>query len=597
MRQVAGRIRDEDVAEVRRRANLVEVAGEYMHLKRAGRQFRALCPFHAEKTPSLYVDPTKNLYLCHGCREGGDVFTLVMKLESLSFVETVERLARRTGVDLRYEQLSPSERGAHRRRMRLVEAHAEAVDHYHGALMSSPEAADARRYLSKERGFTKETVEAFRVGWSPAKRDALCAHLRARGFTEEEVVQAGLGVRAEGGMGDRFRGRVMFPVYDVTGQPVAFGARRLGEGDGPKYLNSAESPIYKKGNLLYGLSLAKGEVVRSGRALVVEGYTDVIALHQAGIREAVATCGTALGLEHLRTLQRFTQQVILSLDADEAGGAAAERTYDQLIGDAQRMGLQVKVVLMPAGDDPADSVASAGADGFRALVERAVPLVEFVLRREAARHQVGDPEVRSRALAAAVRILARTEKQEVRDEYVRRLSGWIKVDPNIIAYELDRVLRTGVAPRAIGDSVVKRSSAQVRREREALKLAIQHPPIVKPYAQDVTEDTFSVPAHRAIWRALASGADPAVAGDALRDDDRAAYIALAVEPAVGEVSDRLAQDVFVRLKEFVLARRIDDLKDRLQRLNPVESTEEYDSRFSELMELEGARRRLSGEGT
>ncbi|TMK53295.1 MAG: DNA primase, partial [Actinobacteria bacterium] len=404
--RTAGRIRDADLEEVRRRANLIDVASEYMQVKRAGRLYKALCPFHAEKTPSFSLDPAKGLWHCFGCGEGGDTIRLIEKIENLSFVEAIERLAQMTGVDLHYEQLSDADRAAHRRRARLVDAHREAAAYYHETLKRASEASDARAYLLQQRGFTKETLELFQVGFSLPKWDALVTHLKGKGFSEQEIADAGLGARRQdGGLVDRFRGRVMFPIHDLTGDPVAFGARKMGTEDGPKYLNSAESPIYKKSQVLYALNRAKGEIVKTGRGLIVEGYTDVIALHQAGIQTAVATCGTALGLEHLRALQRFTQDVVLSLDADEAGGLAAERTYDQMIGDAQQMGVTLRVVVMPPGDDPADSVAKTGAEGFHALVEKAVPLLEFVLKREAARYSVGDAEVQARALTSGLRLL------------------------------------------------------------------------------------------------------------------------------------------------------------------------------------------------
>ena len=592
-----GRIRDADLEEVRRRASIVEVASDYMQVKRAGRLFKALCPFHQEKTPSFSIDPAKNLYHCFGCGEGGDVIRLVEKLENLTFVETIERLARRVGVDIRYEQLSAIDRAAQKRRFRLIDAHRAAVEHYHRALLEAPDAADARAYL-KGRGFDRVVAEEFQIGFSVPRWEDLSGALRAQGFNEQELVDAGLASRTqEGRIVDRFRGRIMFPIFDITGDPVAFGARRLREDDeGPKYLNSAESPIYSKAKVLYGLHWAKNEIVKGARALLVEGYTDVIALHRAGIKEAVATCGTALGLEHLRTLQRFTQHVVLSLDSDEAGGKAAERTYDQLIGDAQAMGLQVQVVLMTPGDDPADAVARDGAEAFRGLIDGAVPLLEFVLQREAQRYKVGDPEVRARALASGLRILARTESGVVRNEYARRLSDWIRVDPNIIHVELERVLRSGAPPTATSAAVLKRSSAQVRLEREAMKVAIQHPTMVKQLLEDVAPDTFSVPTHRAIWTALTGGADPDALADVLDGEAAAVYRELAVGEIAGEATERLVEDIFRRLKEFVVTRQTEDLKAQLQRLNPTTDPDGYEALFADLIELEKQKRRLSEEG-
>jgi DNA primase len=604
--RTAGRIRDTDLEEVRRRANLIEVASEYMQVKRAGRLYKALCPFHAEKTPSFSLDPAKGLYFCFGCHEGGDVIKLVEKLENLSFVEAIERLAQMTGVDLQYEQLSAGDRAAHRRRARLVDAHREAATYYHETLKRASEASDARTYLLQQRGFTKETLEEFQVGFSLSKWDALVNHLKGKGFSEEEIADAGLGARRQdGGLVDRFRGRVMFPIHDLTGDPVAFGARKMGTEDGPKYLNSAESPIYKKSQVLYALNRAKGEIVKTGRGLIVEGYTDVIALHQAGIQTAVATCGTALGLEHLRGLQRFTQDVVLSLDADEAGGLAAERTYDQMVGDAQQMGITLRVVVMPPGDDPADSVAKAGADGFLALVDGAVPLLEFVLKREAGRYSVGDAEVQARALRSSLRLLAKTENPVVRNEAARRLSGWIGVDPSIVFVELEKVMTTGTTSRSSTGTILRRASGQVRREQEALRLALQQQRVVKARMEEVSTDFFSVPDHKVIWTALQKGTDPALLPETL-EDERTRNIAtqLAVEPIPldGEQTDavieRYAIDVFTRLKEFVLSREIEQLTPQLQRLNPLESPKEHDELFAKLLELQKQKRELTqmGEG-
>jgi len=585
------RIRDEDIEEVRRRVNLVEVASDYMQVKRAGRLFKALCPFHNEKSPSLSLDPAKGLYHCFGCGEGGDAIRLVEKLENTSFVETIELLARRTGVELRYAESSPGDRAAHKRRLRLIDAHRQAAAFFHRFLMESAEAKAARQYLAG-RGFSKETAERFQVGMAPPGWDALVAHLRAARFRDQELLDAGLASkRQDGGLIDRFRGRVTFPIFDVKGDPVAFGARLMEGGDGPKYLNSAESPVYHKASILYGLNWAKGPVVKQGRALLVEGYTDVIALHAAGIEYAVATCGTALGLEHLRGLQRFCQEAILSLDADEAGANAAERTYDNLVGDAQSLGMALKVVLMPQGDDPADHVARTGAEAFTALVDGAVPLLAFVLRREAARYNVGDPEVRARALASVIRLLAKTDKEVVRVEYARRVSDWIRVDPNIVYLELDKAVRSGRPPSTVGAPMLKRSSGQVRLEREAVKIGLQHPELIGEGAVD--PDHFSVPTHRAIWTALRSGADPRNLGDALDEAGRRTLTELSLQPPEGVVDEALVEEVFRRLREFALTRRIDDLKPRLQALNPTTQPQEYDRMFTQLIELERDKRALS----
>lgn len=586
-----GRIRDEDIEEVRRRASIVDIASEYMQVRRAGRLFKALCPFHNEKSPSLSIDPAKSLFHCFGCGEGGDVITLVRKIENLSFVEAIESLARRTGVQLRYEQMSAGDRKAFQRRMRLVDAHRIAADLYHEIFMG-PAGVDVREYW-KGRGLNKQSAETWRIGLSVGARDVAVRDLTARGFSEQDVLDAGLALKQEGGgIVDRFRGRLMFPIFDLTGDPVAFGARRL-EGDGPKYLNSAESPIYKKAHLLYGLNRAKGDIVKGSRVLIVEGYTDVIALHQAGFAEAVATCGTALGEAHLDVLRRFTPNIVISLDPDEAGARAADRTFEELSQRVEPLGVDLRLLVMPPGQDPADSVVSLGADGFRERADGAIPLLEFVLRREADRYSVGTPEDQAKALAACVRLLAKTERQSLVDEYVRRLADWIHVDAPIIYYELERMRKTGAPPRAIGEQVLKRSSGQVKIEKEVLKLAIQHAPMMKEHAGEIDAEHFSIPSHREIWAVLSNGDDPE---SVLEDPARRVYFELAVQPPEGEVTERLVRDFFARLQGSVLGRRIEEKKARLQRLNPEATPEEYHSLFAELVDLEAAKRRLGEEG-
>jgi DNA primase len=586
---LSGRIRDSDVEEVRRRASLIDVAAEYMQVKKAGRQFKALCPFHTEKTPSFMLDPAKGFYFCHGCGEGGDAIKLVMKLEALSFAEAIERLAQKCGVTLRYEK--GGDAGVDQKRKRLVDAHRLAAEHYHGLLMTSRDAEPARAYL-KGRGFKKATVEEFLVGFALQSWDDLVKVLTRKGFSEAELIEAGLAQRSQRGtIIDVFRGRVMFPVHDLTGRPVAFGARRLDEKSdrGPKYLNSAESPIYKKGTVLYALNVAKAEVVRAGRALIVEGYTDVIALHQSGAREAVATCGTALGLEHFRLLRRFTETVVLAFDSDAAGKAAAERAFAHV----QEAGVDARVLVLPNEQDPADLVLEQGeraGAAVRALAEGALPIVEYRLEREIAHFDVGRPEQQTRALRAAVPILL-----SVRDEIVRRkYAGWVsertRIDANQVFVLLDRAERTGRAEVAPGD--LKRVSGRVKVEREALKIALQFPAVGG--AQVAEPDDFTVPAHRRIWAAMADGErEPNVLSARLKDDsDRQTLTRLAMEPPEGAgVTERMAEEIFARLKEFSLARKIDELKATLQKLNPITQKQEYHELYGRLISLEGERRR------
>src|SRR6266540_3159712 len=371
---VAGRIRDESIAEVRAATDIVALVGEYVALRPAGgTRMKGLCPFHQEKTPSFTVDSTRAHYHCFGCSEGGDAIDFLQKQETLSFTEAVERLAQRAGIELRYEGRSAGERGSLGRKSRLVAAHAEAVEFYHRTLLESPDARPARDYL-RSRGFDRSTAERFRLGWAPASSwEALVNHLRGKGFRPEELTEAGLARTGSRGLRDAFHARVLFPIFDVAGDPVAFGGRLLSDATGqPKYVNTSETPVWFKGRVLYALNWAKAPIVQAGFAVVVEGYTDVIACHRAGVPQAVATCGTALRADHFKLLSRFTERVILAFDADTAGSKAAERGIGELVA-APEASLSAHVLTMPPGLDPADFVGQRGGDAFRELLAKAPP--------------------------------------------------------------------------------------------------------------------------------------------------------------------------------------------------------------------------------
>ncbi|MEI6365085.1 MAG: DNA primase, partial [Actinomycetes bacterium] len=302
---MAGRIRDEDVALVRERSKVDEVVGEYVTLKRAGgASLKGLCPFHDEKSPSFNVNAARGYWHCFGCGEGGDVISFIIKMDHLSFAEAVEKLAHRSGVQLRYEESGTAPNRQKGERTRLVEAHAEAEKFYQ-AQLATDQAKTGRDFLT-ERGFDAQAAASFGVGYSPQGWDGLITHLRAKGFQDREILTAGLAVEGQRGLYDRFRGRLMWPIRDLAGDTVGFGARKLYDDDqGPKYLNTPETPIYKKSQVLYGLDVAKRDVARSRQAVVVEGYTDVMACHLAGVTTAVATCGTAFGSEHIKVLRRL----------------------------------------------------------------------------------------------------------------------------------------------------------------------------------------------------------------------------------------------------------------------------------------------------
>ena len=357
---MAGRIRDEDVAAVNERTDIVKLVSGYLTLKKAGHdRFVGLCPFHTEKTPSFGVSPSKGLYHCFGCGKGGDAIGFLRDVEHLEFAEAVERLAKEVGVALRYEGDTPAERRVASKRQALVRANEAAFELYHRTLLEAKEGEEARRYL-ETRGIDREVAAEFEIGYAPAYPDFLLRRL-VKSLSAELLVEAGLALKdQEGNVRDRFRRRITFPVHDLSGKAVGIGARILpgGREDGPKYLNSPETPVYRKAEVLYNLQRAKASATRSGEVFLVEGYTDVIAMVRAGVPNTVATCGTALGEGHFRLASRFAQRMVLAFDSDDAGARAAERAFEFV----ERFPVQPVVLILPEGLDPADFVDQHGGE-------------------------------------------------------------------------------------------------------------------------------------------------------------------------------------------------------------------------------------------
>jgi DNA primase len=600
---VAGRIRDESIAELRQATDVVALVGEYVTLRPGGgSRMKGLCPFHQEKTPSFTVDAGRQLFHCFGCGVGGDAIDFLMRQESLSFTEAVERLARRAGIELAYEGRSAGERGSLGRKSRLVAAHAAAVDFYHRLLLDSPDARPARAYLSG-RGFDRAVAERFRLGWAPAGSwEALVDHLRGKGFRPEELIEAGLARPGGRGLRDAFHARVLFPIFDVGGDPVAFGGRALEDGRGPKYLNTAETPVWHKGRALYALNWAKAPIVQAGHAVVVEGYTDVLACHQAGVPQTVATCGTALRAEHFKLLSRFTGRVVLAFDADQAGGRAAERGVGELVATPEAS-LSAHVLVMPAGLDPADFVARHGGAALRELVDTAQPLVRWWLDQKLAGYDLRHPEGKARAAHELVPVLRSVPDALQRTEYARSVVQRLHLDE---AEYLAMVAGQRARAPAAAKAPPRSRSPQARVECEALKFALQHPEWSGEAAARWGSDWFTTPATAASFAALAKAGGPDVAFEAVleaaaTDADRRFLRGLAVEAFAAEENRAYADEVFRRLEEFRLTRVIDLLKGSLQRMNPVERPDEYTRSFEELIALEARRRALreprsAGEG-
>lgn len=575
----------QDIDRVREATDLVELAQEVTKVKRSGRSVMAVCPFHSEKTPSLSVDPARGLYHCFGCGKSGDVYRWVEETQGLDFAGSVEFLARRAGI-----VLTPDPDAARRRdrREELVVAVEAAIVFYNDRLRSGDDAGGARGYL-RSRGYGGDVVERFRLGYSPEKWDDLVRHLRDQDVKDEVMIRAGLASRSrKGSLIDRFRGRIMFPIYDLRGDGVGFGARVL-EGDGPKYLNSPETPIYHKSRLLYGLNWAKSAIVRTDQSVVVEGYTDVIAFHLAEKPVAVATCGTALGEEHLDLLRRFSERVVLAFDADEAGAGAALRGFERSVpGD-----LDLRVALLPLGRDPADLVHSGEVESLEKAVTDSTPLLQFRIEKELARFELSEPEARGRAVRAAAALIALHPDPVVRHEYAVLVSRLTGVDISMVERAIGRPGRA--APAAADASEEEPLSGVDKAERELLRLVLANASSLQHH--ELGPDLFARAEHRQAYElvgpaiaALAPGESPDLGAVIGSDDSQTALmlrrLALEERP-LGDVAELLS-----RLELAGVERRIDLLRSELQGVDPDTDAERYSDVFAQLIALEKERRDL-----
>ena len=601
---MSGRIRDVDVTYVRDHSPIDEVVGEYVQLKGAGGgQKKGLCPFHDEKTPSFHVTPSRGYFHCFGCQTGGDVIAFVMKMDHLTFTETIERLAERIGYQLTYEQGSGGTKAPAGQRSRLIAAHAAAVTFYREQLQL-PEAGHARDLLMK-RGFDRAACDDFEVGYSPDQWDALTKFLRGQGFTIEELMLAGLAKEGQKGPIDRFRNRLMWPIRDISGDVVGFGARKLAsdeEDQGPKYLNTPETPIYKKSQVLYGLDRAKKEIAKKRQAVIVEGYTDVMAAHLAGITTAVATCGTAFGDEHIRILRRllmdddaFRGEVIFTFDGDAAGQKAALRAF----GDDQKFVTQTFVAVEPSGMDPCELRQHHGDAAVRDLIARRVPLFEFAIKSAIKQYDLTNADGRVSALNAAAPLIGKIRDTSLRPEYARSLAGWLGMEVEVVSAA---VKKSATQPTATASEIPASSNwrpdpnePRLALEREVLKARLQMPALVRQW-RDIEKNAFSHPAYVKLREFIDAQADlESVAIDAAESEELKSFITeLTVEPirADGEISDRYVTSITARLNEVALSRSIAEVKSSLQRLNPVENESEYNAIFTQLVEMESKRRAL-----
>jgi DNA primase len=633
---MAGRISDRDIAAIRERVRIDEVVGDYVQLRRAGADsLKGLCPFHDEKSPSFHVRPNHGHFHCFGCGEGGDVYAFVQKIEHVSFVEAVEVLADRIGYTISYTGAATSVQRDRGSRSRLIAANAEAQAFYAAAL-ESPEAQPARKYLT-ERNFDGDAARHFGCGFAPSGWDSLTKHLLRKGFEFKELETAGLSREGRRSPIDRFHRRLLWPIRSSAGEVIGFGARRLFDDDPmeAKYVNTPETLLYKKSSVLFGIDLAKRDIAKGHQAVVVEGYTDVMAMHLAGVTTAVASCGTAFGDEHLAMLRRlmmddnfFRGELIYVFDGDEAGRAAALKAF----GGEQHLAGQSFVAVAADGMDPCDLRLASGDGALRDLVARRTPLFEFAIRAALSEVDLDSAEGRVAALRRCVPMVAQIKDPTLRDEYGRQLAGWVGWSD--VAQVVGRVREEAKNPTSQSRAKPRRTAAAqadagapeftalrpdprdptLWPQREALKSALQYPALAGPVFDALTVESFTHPGYAAVCTAVeaAGGTGTGIGGaewlDAVRQKApspaAAALISeLGVESMRVDDDDKLPRyisGVLARLQEVWVGRQIAEVKSKLQRMSPVEQGDEYHALFGDLVALEAYRgsllQQVSGDG-
>lgn len=649
---MAGLIKREDIDEVRQRTDIKEVVDGYVTLKGAGLgTFKGLCPFHDERSPSFTVRPQVGRYHCFGCGEDGDAISFVQKMDHTSFHEAVEKLAARIGYELRYEDGgSGPNREEVGKRQRLLDAHKIADEFFRSQLLT-PGAAEGRNFLDG-RGFDRAAAEQFGVGYAPQGWDALLKHLRGRGFTDAELKLTGMFSEGNRGIYDRFRGRLIWPIRDIAGDTIGFGARKLYEDDqGPKYLNTPETTLYKKSQVLYGIDLAKRNIAKERQLVVVEGYTDVMACHLAGISTAVATCGTAFGTEHIKIARRLLSddgsggEVIFTFDGDAAGQKAALRAFEE----DQRFTAQTYVAVEPTGADPCDLRQSRGDAAVRELIGSRRPLFEFAIRASLKRHNLDTVEGRVAALREAAPVVAQIRDAGMRPAYTRELAGWLGMPIEEVSRSVGAAAKRaasggqtpsgtssttpGQQPRdsgATGHAATGQAAAQAAAappsgapafmrpdprdpvaamERQALEVVLQEPGVLDAAAWPQFEASyFSTSAYAAVHTAIrATGpgpaSDPVGWVEHIRQEVpeplRALVSELAVTPLPAntpEAMQRYCRDILARLFELQITRIKADKMGQLQRLDAAAHPEDFQRLNRELMQLEMQRRALRSDG-
>ncbi|HEU4849510.1 MAG TPA: DNA primase [Terrimesophilobacter sp.] len=636
---MAGLIRRNDIDEVRSRINIADVVGDYVTLKSAGvGSLKGLCPFHDERSPSFHVRPQAGRYHCFGCGEDGDVFSFLQKMDHVTFSEAVERMAARVGIELHYEDGGKAA-SDHGNRARLLAANQAAAEFFSSQL-STPGAEPGRSFLGA-RGFDPAAAAHFGVGFAPKSYDALSKHLMGLGYTEEELLGAGLVGQGDRGTYDRFRGRLVWPIRDTTGQTLGFGARKLLDDDqGPKYLNTPETAVYHKSQVLYGLDLAKRDISRGKRVVVVEGYTDVMACHLAGVTTAVATCGTAFGVDHIKVIRRVLGdvensdshglgEVIFTFDPDEAGQKAASRAF----AEEQRFAAQTFVAVAPDGLDPCDLRLERGDDAVRRLVDERKPMFEFMIRRVLSGFDLETVEGRVGGLRAAAPVVAGIRDPALHSGYIRNLAGWIGLDPQDVSRAVkgaagraptsarqpeqatsagDRWVDgaaagaggAGEAPPAQGPSITQLPTDPVTRlERDALMAILQQPEAVgRDYALRVSQAAFTNTTLSVVRDGIAASMDDFDSNrwlDRVAEEVPEAFRGIVNQLGVAPIPEKEGRELSIYCRGVAasligrdLLSSKAELLGRLQRTDAAAEPERYRELQRELMRVEADRREL-----
>ncbi|KGJ82796.1 DNA primase [Cryobacterium roopkundense] len=618
---MAGLIRQGDIEEVKARTNIADIVGDYVQLKSAGvGSMKGLCPFHDERTPSFHVRPQVGFYHCFGCGESGDVYSFLQKMDHVTFSEAVERLAGRVGLELHYEDgggAAPD----HGNRARLLAANQAAAEFFVDRL-GSPDAQVGRDFLGG-RGFDAQAAAHFGVGFAPKSWDELTKHLRAKGFTTEELTLSGLVSSGDRGVYDRFRGRLVWPIRDITGQTIGFGARKLLDDDkGPKYLNTPESPVYHKAQVLYGLDLAKRDISRNHQVVVVEGYTDVMACHLAGVTTAVATCGTSFGVDHIKVLRRVmgddsgVGEVVFTFDPDAAGQKAAMRAFSE----EQRFSAQTFVAVAPEGFDPCDLRLHRGDDAVRRLVDSKKPMFEFMIRQLLGQYNLETVEGRIGALRAAAPIVGDIRDPALRPGYTRELARMLGVDLGEVRKAVSTAQGRSRVPETPGKHALSADDVPAempfsllelptdpvtRMERDGLMAMLQHPTLVgtdliaRAVQTSFSNSSLAI-ARDAIAASLTHAGGPewldqifAAVPESLSNLVKQLAMAPLPERPGREVT-KYVRDVTIALIEKDLLRQNAELRGRLQRTDAT-NREVYVTLQREIMRVEAERRGLRDE--